>query len=81
MSGQLFLVSLLVAAAGAYLLRLAWQTTSRRTGCGGGCGCTRTNESEPGTTFVAVEQLTVRTSRTPGGSNRANTLPQGKRDV
>jgi hypothetical protein len=39
MDGQLLIVGLVVAAAGAYLLRSAWKTwAGKKTGCGSGCG-------------------------------------------
>lgn len=59
MNWQFLLVSVLVVAAAAYLLRAAWRTWAVRSGCGGGCGCAKKGGAERGT-FVALEQLTVR---------------------
>ncbi len=63
MSGQLVVVIAVVAAAAAYVLWGAWRTWASRRACAGGCGCGKgvPPAAEDGrSTFVAVEQLTLR---------------------
>lgn len=66
MQWQLAAVGLIVAAAGAYLLRQTWRSWFGRKagGCGGGCHCgsktTDANAANGETTLIPVEQLTLR---------------------
>jgi hypothetical protein len=65
MDWQLLLVAFIVTAAAGYLAREVWRSWRvRQSGCGGSCGCSvksssHTAGAEP-TTFIASEQLTLR---------------------
>jgi hypothetical protein len=71
MNWQLLVVSMIVAAAGLYLIRQSWRTWSGRKGggCGKGCGCASksTDQSNGDVTLIPSEQITLR-RRTPSQS-------------
>lgn len=66
MDWQLAAVGLIVAVAGAYLLRRSWRTWFGRKagGCGSGCHCNTNGAAARGPagqeTLIPVEQLTLR---------------------
>lgn len=62
---QLVIVALIVAAAAWYLVRATWRMWSgRKSGCGGGCGCSSKSaapaEKNGQGTLIPVEQITMR---------------------
>jgi hypothetical protein len=59
MDWQTAAVVLLMAWAVAYLVRSAWRA---RTGCGGGCGCTKkpVPQSKGQAVWIPQEKLTMR---------------------
>lgn len=61
MDWQLTTVAVLVMAALAYLGRQTWRTWfGRKSGCGGGCGCSKPAERNGQAALIPAEQLTLR---------------------
>jgi hypothetical protein len=61
MDGQTIVVTLLVLAAGGYVVRWSWQTLQppqKGVGCGGGCSaCPQGKPQSEGVTLVPLEVL------------------------
>jgi hypothetical protein len=61
MNWQLLAVVGIIIAAAGYLLRRSWLTwRGSKGGCGGGCGCAKTAETNGSATLIPLEQLTLR---------------------
>ena len=64
MNWQLILVLAIVSVAASYLARSAWRTwgASKRSGCGGGCGCSSkaADATNGNVTLIPSERLTIR---------------------
>jgi FeoB-associated Cys-rich membrane protein len=70
MNWQLIVVSIIVLAAGGYLVRQSWRTWSgRKAGCGSGCGCgsKAADQVNGSAVLIPSEQITLR-RRNPGES-------------
>ena len=58
---QPFITILVIALAGSYVAWRCWRTwRGTKSGCGGGCGCSKSAQAKPQPTLIAPEELTLR---------------------
>lgn len=67
MTWESIVVALIVAAAAGYLIRQTWKTWSKKSGCGGSCGCSSSKDvsatNEGQITLIPSEQIILRRSQ------------------